>query len=367
MSNSRQTPADEKRLLRKGWTTGACATAAAVAAYHALLRGTFSGPVTISLPGGQTPSFDLASLKIGDGWAQAGVIKDAGDDPDVTHGAEITVYLRQGIPNAGVTFLAGEGVGTVTLPGLPLGVGEPAINPKPRDMIHDNLMAAANSLNGFHDVEITVSIPGGEELARKTMNGRLGIIGGLSVLGTTGIVVPYSCSSWIHSIHRGIDVACAGGIDHIAGSTGSTSEAAVQSLYELPETALIDMGDFAGGLLKYLRDHPVPRLTIAGGFGKLTKLAQGAMDLHSSRSRVDMIALAGEASALGATPDVIARIETANTALEAHTIASEHGIDLAQRIAVRARERTLATLSGGVSVDVIVFDRNGKLIGHAHG
>jgi cobalt-precorrin-5B (C1)-methyltransferase len=124
------------------------------------------------------------------------------------------------------------------------------------------------------------------------MNARLGIVGGLSILGTTGIVVPYSCSSWIHSIQRGIDVARAAGLEHIAAATGATSESAVQHLYDLPQHALIDMGDFAGGVLKYLRSHPVERLTLAGGFAKFAKLAQGQLDLHSARSRVDIGALA---------------------------------------------------------------------------
>ncbi len=142
------------------------------------------------------------------------------------------------------------------------------------------------------DVEITISIPGGEAVALKTWNPRLGIIGGLSILGTTGIVHPFSCAAWIHSIHRGIDVARAAGLSRIAGSTGSTSEDAVRKLHALPDIALIDMGDFAGGMLKYLRAHPVDNVTISGGFAKLTKLAQGAMDLHSSRSQIDLNFLA---------------------------------------------------------------------------
>ena len=178
-------------------------------------------------------------------------------------------------------FHAGEGVGTITLEGLQLPPGEAAINTVPRRMIADALSEIAGHLP---DVAVTISIPGGEELAKRTMNARLGIVGGLSILGTTGIVVPYSCSAWIHSIHRGIDVARAAGLTHIAAATGSTSERAVQVLHGLPEIALIDMGDFVGGTLKYLRRHPVPRLTLAGGFAKLAKLGQGALDLHSGRS-----------------------------------------------------------------------------------
>ena len=176
------------------------------------------------------------------------------------------------------------------------------------------------------DVEIEIAIPGGEALAAKTLNGRLGIVGGLSILGTTGIVVPYSCSAWIHSIHRGIDVARAAGLTHIAGATGSASEAAVQKLHGLPEIALIDMGDFVGGMLKYLRTHPVPRVTIAGGVGKMTKLAQGLLDLHSRRGSVDLGVLAELAEQAGGSPELGARILAANTAAEAFAHAEADGV-----------------------------------------
>src|SRR5258707_4101648 len=279
---------EEASPLRRGWTTGACAAAAARAAFGALLTGEFPDRVTIRLPRGQRPSFPLALAELHRGSARAGIVKDAGDDPDVTHGATIVAELAWGPPGWGVAFAAGEGVGTVTRAGLQLGIGEPAINPAPRAMIREALADLAEA-NGAPppDVTVTLAIPGGERLAEKTMNRRLGIIGGLSILGTTGIVVPYSCSSWVHSIHRGIDVARAAGLDHIAAATGSTSERAVQQPYALPEHALIDMGDFAGGTLKYLRNHPVGRLTMAGGFAKMAKLAAGHLDLHSSKSRVD--------------------------------------------------------------------------------
>ncbi len=351
--------------LRKGWTTGACATAAASAAYQALLNGQFPDPVTIHLPNGMTPSFTLSTSHIApDGTATAGIIKDAGDDPDVTHGAEILASVRLNSEGSGIRFFAGEGVGTVTLPGLPLKVGEPAINPKPREMITENLMRAAGRPSPL-DVDVTISVPGGDKLAAKTMNGRLGIVGGLSILGTTGIVIPYSCASWIHSIHRGIDVARAGGITHIAASTGSTSESAVQALYDLPETALIDMGDFVGGTLKYLRNHPVEYVTIAGGFGKLAKLAQGEMDLHSSRSRVNMENLAKQARSLGAPETVIEGIKNANTAMEALAHARQNDLPLADRIASQAKEVALATLSGGVHLNIAVFDRQGVLVANS--
>ena len=359
---------DETAKLRRGWTTGACAAAAARAAFAALLTGRFPDPVTIRLPRGQAPSFPLALAELGDGFARAGIIKDAGDDPDVTHGALIIAELAWAEPGSGVRFRAGEGVGTVTRPGLPLGVGEPAINPAPREMIRGALIdlaeanGAAFSGGMAPDVTVTIAIPGGERLALKTMNARLGIEGGLSVLGTTGIVVPYSCASWIHAIHRGIDVARAAGQGHIAAATGTTSERAVQLLYDLPEHALIDMGDFVGGTLKYLRRRPVAHLTLAGGFAKFAKLAAGHLDLHSSRSRVDGAALARLLAGLGADKAAVAAAAGCDSAAEILTIAGERRGALAEAVARRAREVALATLSGDTLVEVAIVDRAGDFL-----
>ena len=278
--------------------------------------------------------------------------------------AEVSATLRPGADGSGVTFRAGPGVGTVTKPGLPLPPGEPAINPGPRGMMTAVIHDLSRRFQGPEDVEVTVSIKDGETLAAKTMNGRLGILGGLSVLGTTGVVIPYSCSSWIHAIHRGIDVARANGVTHIAAATGSTSEQAVKKIYDLPDMALIDMGDFAGGMLKYLRRHPLPRLTLAGGFGKLAKLAQGNLDLHSARSSLDLPRLATLAAE---TPDVAQQIAAANTGMEALTLAQGAGLPLADRVAAGAREVALAALAGDVEVEVLVFDRKGQLVGRAGG
>ena len=349
--------------LRRGWTTGACATAATRAAYTALLTGRFPDPVAITLPKGQTPSFPLARMHCEGRMAEAGIVKDAGDDPDVTHGALILARVRRGADGDGVTFRAGEGVGTVTRPGLELAVGEPAINPVPRRMMTEIVREVAEAHDDTGDVEIEIAIPGGEEMARNTLNGRLGIVGGLSVLGTTGIVTPYSCSSWIHSIHRGIDVARAAGIEHAAAATGSVSESAVQALYGLPDMALLDMGDFAGGLLKYLRRHPIPKLTIAGGFAKLAKLAQGHMDLHSGRSRLDMVRLADLAREDGADEAAAERIATANTGRHALDLAAQAGIPLADLVGEAARIVAQETVGDSSRIEVLVFDRAGVMTG----
>ncbi|SOE09304.1 cobalt-precorrin-5B (C1)-methyltransferase [Hoeflea halophila] len=352
--------------LRRGWTTGACATAATRAALTALLTGEFPDPVQITLPKGETPSFALARETLAKDRAMAGIVKDAGDDPDVTHGALVMARVRRLPDGAGIVFKAGAGVGTVTKAGLPVPPGEAAINPVPRRMMIEVVtdLCAAHAI--APDIGIEIAIENGAELALRTWNPRLGIIGGLSVLGTTGVVHPYSCAAWIHSIHRGIDVARAEGLPHVLGATGSTSEKTAQGIYGLPDIACLDMGDFAGGLLKYLRVHPVPRLTIAGGFAKLTKLAQGALDLHSGRSQVDMTWLAAQVEALGATAEMKQRILSANTALEVLELTQDRDFDLPMKIAGQARAVALETLRGApVDVDVMVTDRAGKLLAHA--
>jgi cobalt-precorrin-5B (C1)-methyltransferase len=352
--------------LRYGWTTGACATAATTAAYTALLTGEFPDPVQIHLPHDKHPAFALARELLEDGAATVGIVKDAGDDPDVTHGALISARVTHGDPASGVVFRAGQGVGTVTKPGLPLPVGEPAINPMPRRFITEHVAAVATAHGGTGDVVVEISVENGEELARRTWNPRLGILGGLSILGTTGVVVPYSCSSWIDSIRRGIDVARAAGHRHVAGCTGSTSERVVTDLYGLPEDALLDMGDFAGAVLKYLRRHPVPRLTIAGGIGKLAKLADGHLDLHSGRSQVSTESLATMVRDAGGSPELVDGVRAANTALDALQQCQAAGLPLGDLVAARARETARGVLrEAPVEVDVVVIDRSGAVVGRA--
>lgn len=351
--------------LRRGWTTGACATAATRAALTALLDGEFPDPVSIALPGGQQPAFALAEERVGVGYAEAGIIKDAGDDPDVTHGALVMARVEPGTAGSGVTFHAGEGVGTVTKPGLPLAVGEPAINPVPRRMMTGVVETIAMARGIAPDFAITVSVRDGARLAEKTWNPRLGIVGGLSILGTTGIVIPYSCAAWIHSIHRGIDVARAMGLSHVVGSTGDLSEKAAMARLGLPLEAYLDMGDFAGGLLKYLKAHPVERLTLAGGFGKLAKLAQGALDLHSGRSGVDVKSLGIILQNLGASPYSVAEAAMAGSANAVLQIAQAGGLGLADVVAQQARDVAQGVVGNATRVDVLVVDRSGVIVGES--
>jgi cobalt-precorrin-5B (C1)-methyltransferase len=325
--------------------------------------------VTIELPKGRRPAFTLDRHQLAGDHATAGVVKDAGDDPDVTHGALILSTVRHAGPGTGVAFRAGPGVGTVTKPGLPLEVGEPAINPVPRRLMREAVADVAARHGGTGDVLVEISVVDGEELARHTWNPRLGILGGLSILGTTGVVVPYSCSAWIDSIRRGVDVARAVGYVHVAAATGSTSENTVRELYGLPEDACLDMGDFAGAVLKYLRRHPIPRLTVAGGIGKMSKLGDGHLDLHSKRSQVDLERMAEAVRAAGGSAEAVRAAEAvlaSNTALDALRRCTALGFDLGRLVAERALATARDVLrEAPVRTDVVVIDRAGVIVGRA--
>lgn len=358
-----ETP-EQKRPLRSGYTTGACATATSLAAARLLLTGEALEVVEITLPKGRVVPFKLKYCRVQDSGAVAATVKDAGDDPDVTHGALVFSQVVLSEPS-GVRFHAGEGVGTVTRDGLTLAVGEPAINPMPRRMMTEHLQSLGNRHGYAGGFEVTVGVEKGAELAQKTMNARLGILGGLSILGTTGIVRPFSCSSYIASIQQGIDVARTNGLHHIAACTGSTSEKVMQARYNLPDMALVEMGDFVGAVLKYMKKVPVERLSLAGGFGKISKLAAGHLDLHSRSSSIDLELLAEQAALLGADAELQAAIRAANTSQAALQLAHQAGLALGDRICQLARERALQVVPERVSVEVWATDRQGNTVGYA--
>lgn len=357
---------EQSKPLRTGLTTGTCATACCMAAAHLLLDQRFEQQVSVTLPEkngkpGKVVELDIIRLEQDQDLAYASTIKDAGDDPDVTHGATIWVNLNL-TPNKGIEFKAGTGVGTVTRTGLLLDVGEPAINPVPRQMITNNLKAVAQRYGYTGGFEVCVGVENGEDIAKKTMNGRLGIVGGLSILGTSGIVRPFSCSAWIASIHQGLDVAYANDCLHVAASTGNASEAYVQQRYQMQDMQLIEMGDFAGAVLKHLKKAPVAKLTLCAGFGKLTKLANGHMDLHSSRSSIDFQQLASFAAELGADNELQAAIGEANTSLEALKLCQAKGIDLARAVCQQAQQIAQAMVPAEVCIEVIAVNRQGALL-----
>ncbi|MGG1948190.1 cobalt-precorrin-5B (C(1))-methyltransferase [Trinickia sp. NRRL B-1857] len=363
-----ETP-EKARPLRSGYTTGSCATATSLAAARMLLGGEASDVAEIVLPKGRHVPMPLVFCRFVNGTdgaagAEAGTIKDAGDDPDVTHGA--LVFARVTLSAApGVRFHAGPGVGTVTRAGLTVPIGEPAINPVPRRMMHDHLTELAVEHGYAGGFEVTIGVENGEALALKTMNPRLGIVGGLSILGTTGIVRPFSCSAYIASIHQGIDVARANGYRHVAACTGNASEDAMRARYALPEIALIEMGDFVGAVLKHMRRAPIAKLSLCGGFGKLSKLAAGHLDLHSRHSSIDLPLLAQWAGEAGGGEALQAEIRAANTSQQALAIASKQGIALGDAVCRHARAVAQGIVPPEVTVEVFAIDREGRFVGVA--
>ncbi|WP_459207650.1 cobalt-precorrin-5B (C(1))-methyltransferase [Pseudomonas sp. MLB6B] len=357
---TRETPAP----LRSGLTTGSCATATSLAAARLLLSGQGCDAVHITLPKGRVVQMRLEFCRVQGEMAEAGTLKDAGDDPDVTHGALLYSQVRL-LDAPGVRFIAGEGVGTVTRPGLVLAVGEPAINPVPRRMISEHLTQLACELGFAGGFEVTVNVRDGAQLALKTMNPRLGILGGLSILGTSGIVRPFSCAAYIASIQQGIDVAHSNGYTHIAACTGNASEDTMRRVYDLPDIALIEMGDFVGAVLKHLRRVPMARLALCGGFGKISKLAAGHMDLHSRHSSIDLPQLAGWAADLGADATLQQAILGANTSQQALALSHAAGIGLGDAVCAHALAFARSVVPAQVQVEVFAIDRQGGIVGTA--
>ncbi|AIR89310.1 cobalt-precorrin-5B (C(1))-methyltransferase [Pseudomonas cremoricolorata] len=360
----REETREQPAPLRSGLTTGSCATATSLAAARLLLTGRSADAVHITLPKGKVVQMRLEFCRTTELGAEAGTLKDAGDDPDVTHGALLYSQVRL-LDTPGVRFVAGIGVGTVTRPGLVLAVGEPAINPVPRRMISEHLQQLAGEHGFSGGFEVTVNVRDGAQLALKTMNPRLGILGGLSILGTSGIVRPFSCAAYIASIQQGIDVAQSNGYTHIAACTGNASEDCMRRVYAMPDIALIEMGDFVGAVLKHLRRVPMARLSLCGGFGKISKLAAGHMDLHSRHSSIDLPQLAAWAADLGADAALQQAIIAANTSQQALALAHAEGVRLGDAVCAHALAFARSVVPAQVQVEVFAIDRQGGIVGTA--
>lgn len=353
-----------RRGMRTGFTTGSCATAAAMGAAYAL-TGAPRESVEIALPGGRRVPFSLAYCRpAGDGY-EAGVVKDAGDDPDVTHGATVTAHVRRS-ESPGVTFLAGPGVGTVTRPGLGLEVGGPAINPVPRQMIARAVGEVLGDLE-TRGVEVSIGVVDGETLARKTLNSRLGIVGGLSILGTTGIVRPFSTAAWRASVGQGIDVGAANGVTEFVLSTGGRSEKFAMAMRpDLPEAAFVELGEFTGYALDRCRKVGARRVILVGMIGKFSKVAQGHMMTHVAGNQVDTEFLATVAGACGASPEQTAAIAAANTARHVQELAEAWRLDsLFERICAGVVEQATLKIAGAYPVEAVMFDFSGNVLGRA--
>jgi cobalt-precorrin-5B (C1)-methyltransferase len=354
-----------RRNLRTGYTTGACATAAAKAATQALLTAQPEERVTIHLPAGVDATFELHSCEVGPTSCRASVIKDAGDDPDVTHGAEIVAEVRWAA-EPGIHLRGGVGVGTVTLRGLGLEIGGPAINSVPRKMLTEAVSAVAGDRLRERGLEVTISVPNGEALARKTLNGRLGIVGGISILGTSGIVRPWSTAAWRASVEEAIDVAAANEQRHIVLTTGGRSEKYAMETLGLPELAYVEMGIFTGRALQRCVQRGAERVSLAGMIGKFSKLAQGHFQTHVAGNQVDPPYLAEVAVACGSPPSLAAAIQSANTARHVQELVQEADLSrFFDAICAQVVERSIQHVNGKLDIEALLYDFDGSLLGRA--
>jgi cobalt-precorrin-5B (C1)-methyltransferase len=343
--------------LRTGWTTGTCASAAAKAATVWLVTGEPPADVEVALPSGRRVSFPVADVDPAVPHRCA-VVKDAGDDPDVTNGAHVTAAVEWG-RGRGVELRNGPGVGTVTLPGLGLPVGAPAINPVPARMVRRAVREVT-----ARPVDVTISVPGGEQMAARTSNARLGIVGGISILGTTGIVRPFSTAAWRASVVQQVDVAAAQGQGHVVLSTGGRTDAAAQRLYaELAPVCFVEVGDFTGTALRRAAGAGVGQVTFVGMAGKITKLAAGVLMTHYRRSRVDVGLLAAVAARCGAPPEVASAATATSTArhFAEACLAAGHTASL-EELCRLASSACREYVGGAVDVDVVMVDFEGARV-----
>lgn len=361
-----ETKEKEPKKLRQGYTTGSYATATTKAALTALITGEPQREATIYLPVGKFVTFKIKDCEIHNDHARAGSIKDGGDDPDATHGALIqsTVSWHD---ESGILLEGGIGVGRVTKKGLPVPVGEAAINPVPRKMIRKAAEEVLTQYGITRGIKIVISVPDGEEIAKKTLNGRLGIIGGISILGTRGIVVPFSTSAYKASIVQAIKVARAAGCKHVVITTGGRSEKYAMKQYpELPEEAFIEMGEFVGFTLKECKRQGIERVSMVGMMGKFSKVAQGIMMVHSKSAPVDFHFIAKVAGEVGADEPILNEIKNANTASQVGDMMMEYGYpEFFNRLSDYCCKSALKETGGGMEVETSIYSLKGAFLGKA--
>ncbi len=360
---------EEKRrkgALRTGYTTGTTAAAATKGALYALINGKPIEQVIVSLPKGRTATLKIAWTKNeSDGKVTCAAIKDGGDDPDATHGAEICSTVSFSKNATHISIDGGKGVGRVTKPGLGLEIGKAAINPTPLKMLEQSVREVAGHKLEKQGVDILISVPNGEEIAKRTDNPRLGILGGISILGTTGLVLPYSTASFAASIRQGLDVATAMGVDTVVLTTGGRSEDFAKDLFKLPDHCFIQMGDFAGYSIKQCANKITIRQVIIAGFiGKLTKMAMGIKQTHVAGSHIDMEFMAHLAAECKAPQNVIEEISSANTARHVSEIIKKNNIEnYYDHVCKKVSEQMREHARGQLQIEVILFEFDGTIIG----
>lgn len=356
-----------KKELRTGYTTGTCAAAATKAATYALLKREKLANITVTLPKGQSAHIKIAWISENDQIAvTAAVIKDAGDDPDVTDGAEICSTVSILEDSMDIIVKGGTGVGIVTKPGLGLEIGKAAINKVPMNMIHQAVTEIIGSMHRNYGISVVISVSKGEEIAKKTDNPRLGILGGISILGTTGIVIPYSTSSFAASIRQSIDVSFAMKSYTVVLTTGGRSEDFARDLFhdDIPDHSYIQIGDFAGYSIRQCANKNMKKAIVAGFIGKLTKMAMGVKQTHVKGSHVDMDFLGHIATRCGAGDETVTIIKTANTARHVAELIDNCGIQGFYDLLCKEVHDQLSSYCGDkVAIDVLMFNFEGKVIG----
>ena len=353
-----------KGKLRTGFTTGTCATAGSKAAVLAIINQKKIDSVDITLPKKKSIQIKIVNCKFTKTSAKCSVIKDGGDDPDVTHGAEIwTEVSLTDKPNK-IEIDGGEGVGRVTKPGLGLEIGSAAINPTPKKMIIENILEVAQDFLKKNGLRVEISVPKGKEIATKTDNPRLGILGGISILGTSGIVIPYSTASFAAAIRQSLDVTVAMGNDTVVLTTGGRSEDFSRNIIKLPDHCFVQMGDFSGYTVQQCTKKKIKKAYVAGFIGKLTKMAMGVKQTHVKGSKVDMEFLSNIAQKCSAEAETINEIKKANTARHVYEIVIREKLAgffdlICEEVYKQLRNHSEKKFE----IDVIMFDFDGNIIG----
>ncbi len=353
----------KKEKLRTGYTTGTSATAAAKAALLSIINQTKIENIDVKLPKGSFIKIPIHLCQFDENRSKCSVIKDGGDDPDVTHGAEIVVDLSFTDKINEIEIDGGEGVGIVTKPGLGLELNKAAINPVPKKMINENLREIVDKYLLKKGIRVIISVPKGKELGPKTDNPRIGILNGISILGTSGIVIPFSTASYAASIRQNLDVAIAMGNDTVVLTTGGRSEDFAKKIVDLPEHCFVQMGDFSGYTIQQCARKGIKKAYVVGFIGKLAKMAAGVKQTHVKGSKVDMNFLAELARKCNANERIIESIKTANTARHVSEIIIENNVDgFFEEICNETYKHMRKHSEEKVPLDVILFDFDGNIL-----
>ena len=351
------------KKLRTGFTTGTCATASSKAALLAVIEQKSVNDVDVLLPKRDKIKIKINSCVFSKSNAKCSVIKDGGDDPDVTHGAEIFVELSLTDDIGSVEIDGGIGVGRVTKPGLGLEIGTAAINPTPKKMILENVQEVGEQILKQNGIKIVISVPKGKELAVKTDNPRLGIMDGISILGTSGIVIPYSTASFAAAIRQQVDVVRSMNDDVVFLTTGGRSEDFARKIIELPDHSFIQMGDFSGYTISQCAKKGIVKAYVAGFIGKFAKMATGVKQTHVKGSKVNMDFLADLAKKCEADEKIIQEIKKANTARNVQEIVQKSNLDgFFEQVCIEVSNQMKNHSENNVPIEVILFDFDGNVL-----